>query len=355
MRAATIALLVTVGATASCAAILGIRDQDPARPFEHRAHAAAGVHCLSCHDGIRTDGDEDEVAWPSKATCVRCHKKPHDERACGTCHGLPFNRGGAERARRVLRFDHGAHVKKTGADCIRCHADSLSGATVLRPKMATCLGCHGHDEDFAVKDCNRCHADMREEGSMPEDHFVHGEGFADHHASAAERSDGMCTTCHSDRFCASCHTGSMMPAVPARLSFDVPKGSGLHRAGFMARHANESRNQPGLCTTCHAPESCQSCHERQTLVPPKERTDDAIFKNPHPEGWVGLKGERNDHGPATLRDPASCAGCHGGAGEQLCVKCHQVGAPGGSPHPLGHPPNGSRAQLPCSRCHTQGR
>jgi len=31
----------------------------------------------------------------------------------------------------------------------------------------------------------------------------------------------------------------------------------------------------------------------------------------------------------------SCAGCHGGAGEQLCVGCHKVGGPGGNPHGAG--------------------
>jgi hypothetical protein len=268
---------------------------------------------------------------------------------------LPFARGGAERARSVLRFDHKEHVDKTKADCVRCHADAGSGAAILRPKMAQCLSCHGHEEAFAGMDCNACHEDLRGEGMKPEDHFVHSANFASEHASVAAHADGMCETCHAEKFCASCHTGAMMPLTPSKLAFDQPSGGGLHRAGFLARHAQESANNAGLCTTCHAPESCASCHDKEKLKPSPSAEKDAAVRNPHPPGWIGPPGSRNDHGPATWRDPASCASCHGGVGEQLCVKCHQVGAAGGNPHLPGQKPVGQRAAMPCVLCHRQGR
>jgi hypothetical protein len=73
--------------------------------------------------------------------------------------------------------------------------------------------------------------------------------------------------------------------------------------------------------------------------------------SPHPAGWVGVGIGGNDHGPAARRDPAACASCHGGAGEQLCVSCHRVGGVGGSPHPPGWQSNQPRSALPCRLCH----
>ena len=49
--------------------------------------------------------------------------------------------------------------------------------------------------------------------------------------------------------------------------------------------------------------------------------------------WLGRPGQPNDHGRAAWREPELCAGCHGGAGEALCVGCHKVGGIGGKcPH-----------------------
>ncbi|MBK6520279.1 MAG: cytochrome c3 family protein [Polyangiaceae bacterium] len=144
------------------------------------------------------------------------------------------------RAREVLRFDHAKHRTETKTDCVRCHADAGSGAAILRPKMAECLSCHGHDDEFMAKDCQACHVDLQTEGTVPEDHFVHSPTFGSDHASVAAHADSMCATCHSERTCAACHAGDMMPAAPERLAFDTPGMGGLHAAGFLARHADES-------------------------------------------------------------------------------------------------------------------
>lgn len=348
-RASSVLLVVAVLSTGACASLLGIKEQGGGpRPFAHREHALAGVHCLSCHQGIEGAGETGALHIPDEATCRSCHEQPHDERPCGTCHGLPFARGGAERAREVLRFEHRDH--HATRDCVRCHADAGAGTAILRPRMAHCLSCHGHDDQYATRECDACHVDLLTEGTMPEDHLIHGEDFVRDHAAAAQRDDALCSTCHAERTCAGCHTGSMMPVQPDRLAFDVARGPGLHRAGFLARHAEESRNAPGLCTTCHAPESCSDCHTRSRVDGSSARA-----RSPHPPGWLGLPGSRNDHGPATWRDPASCEACHGGAGEALCVQCHAVGAAGGSPHPPGFDPPGRKTSVPCVRCHQGGR
>ncbi len=350
MRWAPVLLGMTVLGTGACAGILGIRSESGGHPFEHRAHSVKGINCVKCHQGVETAGDRGPLHLPSNESCVKCHEKPHDTRACDSCHGLPYTRASVERAREVVTFAHGDHAKATDADCVRCHTDAGSGAAVLRPKMATCLGCHQHDGEMAAQDCDGCHVDLSSEGSMPDDHIVHAPDFVKAHGAVAAASAELCKSCHAESFCQSCHAGERMPATPSKLAFDRPTAGGLHRAGFLARHSDEAKNAPGLCTTCHAPESCASCHEgeRLTATAPEAR-------NPHPSGWVGLPGQRNDHGPAVWRDPASCEACHGGAGEQLCVGCHTVGAPGGNPHPPGRMPVGPKSKVPCVRCHVGGR
>lgn len=347
-RGAHLALLAAAGVSAACASILGL-PRDPSRPFEHKAHADQGVHCLDCHRGVEIAGDDAPLHIPTKAGCIRCHEQPHDNGECGDCHGLPYTRGAAARARAVLSFDHGKHRAATKADCVRCHADSGSGATVMRPRMATCLTCHEHDAEMATQSCDRCHADLQTEGTQPEDHTIHDSDFSEHHAGAAIASGALCSTCHAERFCASCHAGGAMPVTPAKLELDT-RGAGIHRGNFLARHKEEAASSPGLCASCHAPESCSACHARRDLEAAKE-----LSRNPHPAGWVGPRGARNDHGPAVWRDPSSCEACHGGAGEALCVGCHRVGAGAGNPHLPGTEPRGELLRQPCVACHTGGR
>ncbi len=349
VRARALLGLVLVFSCA-CAGILGLKPEGSRdHPFEHQAHSDAGVHCLKCHDGVQRAGDDDPLHIPTTKTCLGCHEKPHDDRDCNGCHGLPFTRAGAGRARDVVRFAHGDHREATKADCVRCHSDVGSGSAVLRPRMASCLSCHEHQGQMSGQDCNSCHVDLKTEGTVPEDHLVHGADFVQAHGAQAASAEGLCSTCHAERDCASCHAGGKMPITPDRLAFDRPTGPGLHRPGFLARHSMEATQSAGLCTTCHAPESCASCHEREKLSATMKGS-----RNPHLPGWIGPRGSRNEHGPAALRDPASCAGCHGGAGEELCVDCHRVGGPGGAPHPRGREPEGSKLRFPCSRCHQGG-
>jgi len=351
MRWQSVALFVVLLGTGACAGILGFKPEDKTHPFEHDAHTREGIHCVRCHSGIQLAGDTGALHLPSNASCVTCHEKPHDTRACDSCHGLPYTRASAVRARDVLRFSHADHAGKTGADCVRCHSDAGSGAAIMRPKMATCLECHQHDREMNARDCDGCHVDLTTEGTMPDDHLIHSPDFAKDHAAAAQSSGELCTSCHQESFCVSCHAGDRMPRTPAKLHFDDVKGAGLHRAGFLAKHGDESKNAPGLCTTCHAPEGCAGCHQRENL----SASGSTAPRNPHPAGWLSTPGGRNDHGSAAWRDPASCEACHGGAGEQLCIGCHQVGAPGGDPHPPGHVPAGRKAAQPCVRCHVGGR
>jgi len=350
MRASLTVAILGALALAACASVLGLHATAPSHPFEHRAHIDRGINCVECHVGMARAGDEGPLHFPTDAACRRCHTKPHDERACEGCHGESFVRSGVELAKSHLLFEHGKHVAATHGDCVRCHTEVTEiRPQALLPPMATCFGCHEHRDQWTLRDCDGCHVDLAHEGTLPEDHLVHDGDFVREHGVRAASARDLCASCHSERSCAACHGVGTVPALPARLAFDDTRLSGMHRAGFIARHPDEARADPGLCTTCHSEQSCIDCHERQNVAP------GTTTRSPHPAGWITTGPGGGDHGVQARVDPASCAGCHGGAGEQLCVGCHRVGGPGGSPHGHGFTSTKNRFRdVPCRACHGGG-
>jgi predicted CXXCH cytochrome family protein len=332
---------------AACAGVLGIRPGAASHPFEHRAHVLKGIACLECHSGVPTAGDVGPLHIPSKDKCLQCHQKPHDSRTCNDCHGEAYIRQGAELARASLRFDHSKHVPVVKGNCMECHtAVGEAKPEALRPTMPTCFGCHQHSDQWRARDCDACHTDLGTERTPPASHLVHDGDWIREHGTRAASSRDLCSTCHSERACAMCHGQGTVAGLPARLRFDEVPLSGLHRAGFRSRHSDEARANPGLCTTCHAENTCVECHTTNSVAPGN------ATRRHHPPGWLSpLRG--GDHGREARIDPAACAGCHSGAGEQLCVDCHKVGGPGGNPHGPGFSSTKNKTQdVPCRMCHS---
>jgi predicted CXXCH cytochrome family protein len=347
MRARLSFAMIVALLLAACASVLGIKRASPTRPFEHRAHVLKGVSCKECHTDVALAGDTGPLHFPSRADCVRCHAKPHDERDCSGCHGESHTRASAELARQHLRFEHAKHMPQVKGDCVRCHIEvATDHPTTLRPQMATCFGCHKHRDEWAVRDCDGCHVDIGAERTPPASHLVHEGDFLREHGVRAASARDLCSSCHTETSCAKCHGVGTTPALPARMAFDEVRLSGLHRAGFKSRHADEARAQPGLCSSCHGESTCIECHQRSHVAAGGGR-------NPHPSDWLNARG--GTHGVQARIDPMSCAGCHGGAGEQLCVSCHRVGGPGGNPHGRNFTSKKSKLHdVPCRSCHAGG-
>jgi hypothetical protein len=345
MRAHLTLIVILSIALAACAGVLGLRRDRPTHPFEHGPHVRKGINCVECHSDVSSAGDTGPLHFPTDAVCRRCHEKPHDERSCAGCHGEPYVRQAAELARAQLRFDHPRHMVAARGDCVRCHSEVIeTRPDTILPKMATCFGCHEHRDQWARRDCGGCHVDLPAEGTAPDDHLVHDGDFVREHGVRAASERDLCASCHTDRQCAACHGEGTVAALPWKLALGDVSLSGLHRAGFAARHAGEARADPGLCTTCHTESSCVDCHSR-------EKVAGTAARSPHPPGWAN-----GEHGVEARVDPTSCAGCHGGAGEQLCVGCHSVGGPGGNPHGPGFRSHkDEHHDLPCRLCHGVGR
>jgi hypothetical protein len=232
---------------------------------------------------------------------------------------------------------------------VPCHAGAGDRTQPeLRPKMAQCFSCHAHEDQWKSRDCDGCHHDLPAEAARPASHVVHEGDFVREHGVRAASSRDLCASCHGEPFCASCH-GVSVAALPWRFGFDKPAMTGLHRAGFAQRHADEARANPGLCTSCHAEERfCSDCHTDKRLAGGAP----GQLRSPHPAGWVRSQG--GEHGRAARLDPGSCASCHGGAGEALCVGCHRVGGPGGNPHGRGFVSAlDPQRDVPCRSCHVR--
>ncbi|TMQ13141.1 MAG: hypothetical protein E6J90_12075 [Deltaproteobacteria bacterium] len=327
----------------ACAGVLGLTRSGP-RSFPHRAHAVAGVSCMRCHPTIQ-DGSP-ALHLPTDDSCTTCHTKPHDSRSCQSCHVAPGAIAQLSEARDHLVFSHARHQDGTKGNCMRCHTGVADGDDHMRPAMATCFKCHADDAARDARKCEACHKGLAEQATLPATHLAHDGDWLREHGARAPSSGEVCESCHKPSYCAGCH-GVTAPALPATRRFNDPFAASVHRAGFLSRHSLEARAEPGACTTCHAPDRCVACHTARGVA-------GASRGNPHPAGWVGLTASDNLHGREARRDPAACAGCHGGAGESLCVQCHAVGGVGGNPHPPGWSSRQPLTAMPCRMCHPVG-
>ncbi|HET6414941.1 MAG TPA: hypothetical protein VFG22_01500 [Polyangiales bacterium] len=345
-----IALCALLSTALGCAKMLGLEQEDEDHAFEHRAHLVEGINCLKCHAGIPEAGETGPLHFPSTADCVECHQEPHNTNTCSDCHGRARNRQAAEMARKHLRFSHAVHQEEGAGDCVRCHVNVTTSSDYVRVKHPTCFSCHAHKGQWDTRDCGGCHVDLPGEMTRPESHVIHDGNFLREHGVEANAQGDLCTACHTQRQCAACH-GITVPAIPSRLNFDEPMRNTMHRANFISVHDQQAVASPAQCLICHSELFCVDCHTRLGISGQNPERG-----SPHPPGWSGPPGTSNTHGRAARLDPLSCASCHGGAGEMLCVGCHIVGGPGGNPHPPGFNSRLDTANdLPCRLCHIGGR
>ena len=323
--------------------------------FPHRLHLASlecggpgQPECLSC-----TSCHADETAaghWtaPAPKNCASCHSKDTHVFARSTRPPeAPLPDG-----KRIV-FEHERHLSQPElkGQCVKCHAGAvgLEGGAPLFPPMATCTGCHHHREQFETNVCTTCHraADLR--ALEPKSFLAHDAAWPRRHGASAKANPDQCSLCHSQTSCDSCHDSSKALG-PATRNPDALERTLVHRFDFLSRHALEARSQPGQCVTCHVATECDACHATRGVS--GSIRDGA---SPHPPLWAsGLGRESNTHANAARRDITSCAACHDQGPSTNCVRCHKVGALGGSPHPTGWRSPEPTTSAQCAVCHGGG-
>lgn len=313
-------------------------------PVGHLKHGFAGVNCARCHAAFQANEPDGTLHLPKDTTCIECHqeRKPTcTSEQCATCHVNDDTPGALKALDEAIFFDHVKHLERMKGDCIRCHrgaaqADATGGGAL--PTMADCRGCHAEWIDGLL--CTKCHASLAQYAIVPVTQQAHRPGFFREHGRHFERGGDLCQQCHGQTFCRDCH--DRRNPLPPDFTFpDRPERAVVHRMGWRQTHATDARLWPDTCTGCHAPQDCQKCHENAGFK--------AGDRQPHPADYAGM-----DHGRDARRDLLTCATCHSGSGGDICVTCHAVGRPGGSPH-AGRNPGGDKGKRPCRECHGGAR
>lgn len=341
------ALLLCV-LTLTAALLAACREpQMPAR-FPHKVHltgldcgAPGKPACLSCNSCHAPSQRDREHKLPQQAVCESCHKTD-------TPRLLPILSAPPPRPYGEITINHDKHLAMDGINgqCVKCHGGVVKPGNETLPPMSQCFTCHEHQAEWDRGQCNTCHAQQDLSRTLPQTFMRHDAAFARHHGAQAALELQLCKSCHSESQCQSCHDLSQAMTVEARRPERL-ESQQVHRADFMVRHALEAASQPARCLSCHTPQTCDSCHMARGVS-----AGVASARNPHPPEWVGSNtSSSNFHGAAARRDIAACAACHDQGPATNCVRCHKVGAYGGSPHPPGFKSSQSKSAEMCRYCH----
>lgn len=302
--------------------------------------------CTSCHHEMAQGSTS--PGHPSGQKCEECH----DENQKKVQASLHAPRTSAHELAAQISFNHEKHLKmsKIGGQCISCHSGVVSETTEAPfPPMSRCFECHEHQEQWNKGTCVPCHQQKDLKTLFPRTFLRHGPGWDKVHGAAATESVAQCANCHSSESCDDCHDMNQGLQVEMRRAGQVEKDF-THPADFLTRHAMEAASEPATCLTCHRSEGCDSCHLAHGVSAARMGA-----VNPHPPGWTGPDSSAtNHHGRAARRDILSCASCHDQGAQTNCIQCHQVGGPGGNPHPSGWKSSRTPSDVMCNYCHMGG-
>jgi hypothetical protein len=238
----------------------------PPLKFSHAAHAA--TKCERCHGDLTKVDLATTEHLPTMQSCLSCHPRGNEPRACGDCHLTKL--GGLMET----RFPQGDLVPRT-TGMGDAHAPGFTNhhAQEAAQVGATCTACHDRSE------CVACH-----QGVVKPMEF-HAGNYLDTHVIEAKRGTPDCSACHrAQSFCVACHERT---GVSSRVTsgFDATQpGGAFHPANWASRtagenrHAREAKRNITSCASCHREEDCLDCHSN---APGKLRA------SPHPEGWRG--------------------------------------------------------------------
>ena len=330
------------------AALLAACAEKPAPRFPHRLHLSelpCGVQgkpaCLTCNGCHAVSQPTREYKLPNPAMCQDCHQ--HDRpKVLATLAAIPARPYGEIAINHDLHLD----MPEIEGQCVKCHAGVVRPGESNLPAMNQCFTCHEHEQQWQRAECGPCHqaADLRR--TSPRTFLEHDAGFMRHHGDLAPFEQSLCQTCHTERDCQACHdvTQGLTAELRAPERFEGPF---VHQGDFMSRHAIEAQAASSRCATCHAPQTCDACHIAHGVS-----GNAMLARNIHPPGWVSNNAAFPSlHGTEARRDLLSCAGCHEAGPATNCIRCHQVGAYGGNPHPRGWESARSPSAEMCRYCH----
>ncbi len=241
-----------------------VKFENPGRDiiFPHEKHIAAGMECVTCHQGIDKADFAGRANMPGMGTCNTCHNNSKVSNTCESCHTnfaslLPMN-----HQRSDFLHNHKDEVRLGSMDisCQTCHAETF------------CQDCHqgGGLKQFGKRDLM---ADPGSKRSTKDSHKqtvlqnVHSLNYRFTHGVDAKSKLMDCASCHeAQTFCVECHQagGNITQLKFKPTSHSVAGFTTLGRGSGGGLHAQEARRDIENCMSCHdvqgADPSCMTCH-----------------------------------------------------------------------------------------------
>lgn len=368
-----------------------VGQQEPRGRFPHEKHSNVFPLCSTCHAGVTEPG---QSIWPDPVRCQSCHdgvikKKVAWQPRVGP---RPGNR----------RFTHQAHdvaaTRTNIADsalirnCSACHVQGTAQRMAVRNAVVTqCLSCHGLKAphfDVPSQACGKCHVRLTDAPGLTREQIAHFPRPSSHddpgfrlggHGKLARVVSGSrdvgiaasCATCHARNLCLSCHVNATESPVITALALDdrspsyaatQPIPASHASAGFLRHHGRDAQRGTASCATCHARESCMTCHVGSTpraiaalpAAGPGRAPGAQLTRSPPRTHTFEF---RERHGAEANARPQSCETCHT---RPACLECHRPDAGRQSRyHPQNfatrHPSAAYSREANCSDCHNRAQ
>ena len=122
-----------------------------------------------------------------------------------------------------------------------------------------------HPEELAARraDCRECHDDVSTGALKPYASFRHSIVFIREHSMYASQGQTLCSACHAPSFCQTCHVRNEELRPNTKMG-DRPDRVLPHRGDYIVRHQIDGRLDPGSCFRCHGNKNdvkCGACHK----------------------------------------------------------------------------------------------
>jgi hypothetical protein len=86
--------------------------------------------------------------------------------------------------------------------------------------------------------------------------------FINSHGTYAGQTQNLCSACHAPAFCRTCHAGKEEIKPNTKMG-DRPDRVLPHRGDYTVTHQIDGRLDPGSCYRCHGNKNdvkCKQCH-----------------------------------------------------------------------------------------------
>jgi hypothetical protein len=112
-------------------------------------------------------------------------------------------------------------------------------------------------------DCLECHKDVSTGALKPYATFRHSRVFINAHGTYARQGQNLCSSCHAPSFCQTCHARKEEMKPNVKMG-NRPDRMAPHRGDYLVAHRIDGRIDPGSCFRCHGNKNdaqCRQCHK----------------------------------------------------------------------------------------------